>query len=88
MLWQAIVTRKHLRVGAAKMLGESLYDVNRAMLAAGTAHRDGQIAAVRQGKLLQAPFQEFRQVGHHGADTGMGGQKVDDGGIAAGQVAQ
>src|SRR3984957_19472919 len=87
-LLQGVVPREDLRETLAKMLGELLGDVDRAVLTAGAAHRDGQVAAVRLREFADAAVQEFDQLRDHAAHAGVAGQIFDHGRVAAGQMAQ
>ena len=58
---QRVVPGEHLRVAVPEVRGQLLGDVHRAMLAAGAADRDGQIAAVRLRELRDARRRGIRR---------------------------
>src|ERR1700678_777853 len=74
VLLQRIVPGQRVREGLAKMFRELLGDVHRAVLAAGAADRDGEIAAVRLRELPDAPVQEVDQIREHALHAGMCGE--------------
>src|SRR5271168_1288043 len=74
---QGIVAREDLRVALAKMLGELLGYIHRAVLAAGAADRNGEIAAIRLGEIPDPPLQELDQVRDHAAHTGISREVLD-----------
>jgi len=70
-----------------EVFGEPVGDVHRAMLAAGAADGDGQIAAVRLGEFENALLEKLRERTDHSVHGRLRGEKVDHLGIAAGEVA-
>src|ERR1700761_5154947 len=83
VLLQRIVAREYLRKRLAKMLRQLLGDVHGAMLPAGAADCNGQVAAVGLGEFGDALLEERRQVRDHGAHGGKSLQVVDHGRVAA-----
>src|SRR5271165_1048294 len=85
---QGIVAGEDLRVALAKMPGELLGYVHRAVLAAGAADRNGEIAAIRLGEIPYPPLQEPDQVRDHAAHAGVSREVLDHRRVAAVLLAQ
>src|SRR5512147_692213 len=84
LLLDDLVARVDLRVLRGEVLREALDQVNGAMLAAGAADRDRQVAAVGAAQLGDPVLEEADDVGEHLGDDRVALEVLDDGGIAAG----
>mmetsp|Transcript_15320 Transcript_15320/g.36540 ORF Transcript_15320/g.36540 Transcript_15320/m.36540 type:complete len:376 (-) Transcript_15320:629-1756(-) len=84
---QLAVALEHMAV-VAELAGQHLDQINRAVLAAGAADGDGEVAALVGREMRQPARQESADLAQHHADLGLGRQVAGHRRVAAGQRAQ
>ena len=82
------MARRDVAELAGELLGQAVDDIHRAMLSAGASDRHREIATVARLVIRHAAAHETRDVRHQRRHVGVGLEKTDDLGIAAGEVAQ
>src|ERR1700757_2175646 len=85
---QAAVARGDVREFAAELFSEPVDNVNGTVLAAGTADRNREVAAVARLVLGNAGTDEALNVTDQGGDIGVRLQEADHLRVATGEIAQ
>ena len=83
LVWRAVTVGN-----SAELRHQLVDDVDRAVLAAGAADSDGQIAAIAREVLGNPGTDELRDVRDQRRDIGLRFEEADDLGVTAGEVAQ
>ena len=86
--WQFRVTQSHVVMMVPEVAGELVDDVDGAVLAAGTAHRDCQVASVPALYLRNPPVQEIPDVVNESRHQPVAFEKLDHGLLPAGETSE